>query len=152
MRLKGFKATFYSLFLFLFVVSVLFYPFYYLLILITVWELHTWSMSVKVLFTCDKTDTVVYWVRLLQNCWNLNPMDIKKGVPGMDAISESLNLKFFPVCPDRIHELYMGRITLQDIDCTSFVHVDWVLHSLAWCLNSRGCWWYMQMLSIVVTA
>ncbi|ONI17429.1 hypothetical protein PRUPE_3G158600 [Prunus persica] len=81
-------------------------------------------MSVKLLFICDKTDTVVYWVRILQNCWNLNPGDIKKRVPGMDAISESLNLKFFPVCPDRIHDLCMGRITFQDIDRTSFVHVD----------------------------
>ncbi|KAH0972368.1 hypothetical protein GBA52_024524 [Prunus armeniaca] len=70
---------------------------------------------------CDKTDTVVYRVRLLQNRLNVNPVDEKKWVPGMGAINESLNLKCFPVCPDHIHDLYMGRITFQDIDCTSFV-------------------------------
>ncbi|KAB2631185.1 hypothetical protein D8674_008704 [Pyrus ussuriensis x Pyrus communis] len=73
---------------------------------------------------CDRTDTIVYRVRLLQNHLNVNPMDEKKWIPGMGAINESLNLKCFPVCPDHIHDLYMGRITFQDIDCTSFVEVD----------------------------
>lgn len=73
---------------------------------------------------CDRTDTIVYRVLLLQSRLNVNPMDEKKWVPGMGAINESLNLKCFPICPDHIHDLYMGRITFQDIDCTSFVDVD----------------------------
>ncbi|PRQ49698.1 putative reverse transcriptase domain, domain X [Rosa chinensis] len=73
---------------------------------------------------CDRTDTIVYRVRLLQSRLNLTPVDDKKWVPGMGAINESLHLKCFPLCPDHIHDLYMGSITFQDIDCTSFVDVD----------------------------
>ena len=73
---------------------------------------------------CDRKDTIVYRVRLLQNRLNVNPLDEKKWVPGMGAIHESLNRKCLPLCPDHIHDLYMGAISLQDIDCTSFVDVD----------------------------
>ncbi|XP_050387244.1 nuclear intron maturase 3, mitochondrial [Argentina anserina] len=73
---------------------------------------------------CDRTDTIVYRVRLLQSQLNVTPLDEKKLVLGMGAINERLHLKCFPLCSDHIHELYMGRITFQDIDCTSFVDVD----------------------------
>ena len=73
---------------------------------------------------CDRKDTIVYRVRLLQNRLNVNPLDEKKWVPGMGAIHESLNRKCLPLCPDHIHDLYMGASSLQDIDCTSFVDVD----------------------------
>ncbi|KAK9267034.1 hypothetical protein L1049_007391 [Liquidambar formosana] len=73
---------------------------------------------------CDRTDIILYRIRLLQNRLNVNPLDEKKWVPGMGAIHESLNRKCLPLCPDHINDLYMGKITLQDIDCTSFVDVD----------------------------
>ena len=73
---------------------------------------------------CDRKDTIVYRVRLLQNRLNVNPLDEKKWVPGMGAIHEGLNRKCLPLCSDHIHDLYMGTISLQDIDCTSFVDVD----------------------------
>ncbi|XP_004303613.1 PREDICTED: uncharacterized protein LOC101298146 [Fragaria vesca subsp. vesca] len=73
---------------------------------------------------CDRTDTIVYRVRLLQSRLNVTPLDENKWVPGMGAINGSLHLKCFPLCPDHIHDLYMGRITFQDIDSTSFVFVD----------------------------
>ncbi|KAL5546474.1 hypothetical protein UlMin_006161 [Ulmus minor] len=73
---------------------------------------------------CDRTDTTVYRARLLQRHLNLNPLDEEKWVRGMGVIHESLNLKCLPLCPNHIHDLYMGKINLQDIDCTSFVDVD----------------------------
>nr|XP_023918690.1 nuclear intron maturase 3, mitochondrial-like [Quercus suber] len=73
---------------------------------------------------CDRMDTVYYRVRLLQNRLNVNPSVEDKWVPGMGAIHESLNRKCLPLCSHHINDLYMGSITLQDIDCTSFVDVD----------------------------
>ncbi|GMH30251.1 hypothetical protein Nepgr_032094 [Nepenthes gracilis] len=73
---------------------------------------------------CDKADTAIYRVWLLQNRLNVDPMDKKKWVYGMGAIHESLNGKCFPLCADHISELYQGRISLQDIDCTAAVDVD----------------------------
>ncbi|CAI8583895.1 unnamed protein product [Vicia faba] len=73
---------------------------------------------------CDKTTTVFYRVRLLQNSLNVNPLESEKWVQGMGVIHESLNQKCFPLCTDHVHDLYSGRITLQDIDCTSYVDVD----------------------------
>uniref|UniRef100_A0A2N9I5T3 DYW domain-containing protein n=1 Tax=Fagus sylvatica TaxID=28930 RepID=A0A2N9I5T3_FAGSY len=73
---------------------------------------------------CDRMDTVFYWVRLLQNRLNVNPSVEEKWVSGMGAIHESLNRKCLPLCSDHINDLYTGKITLQDIDCTSFVDVD----------------------------
>uniref|UniRef100_A0A2N9HGM1 Pentatricopeptide repeat-containing protein n=1 Tax=Fagus sylvatica TaxID=28930 RepID=A0A2N9HGM1_FAGSY len=63
-------------------------------------------------------------VRLLQNRLNVNPSVEEKWVSGMGAIHESLNRKCLPLCSDHINDLYTGKITLQDIDCTSFVDVD----------------------------
>uniref|UniRef100_A0A2N9F844 Domain X domain-containing protein n=1 Tax=Fagus sylvatica TaxID=28930 RepID=A0A2N9F844_FAGSY len=73
---------------------------------------------------CDRMDTVFYRVRLLQNRLNVNPSVEEKWVSGMGAIHESLNRKCLPLCSDHINDLYTGKITLQDIDCTSFVDVD----------------------------
>lgn len=73
---------------------------------------------------CDRTDTIVYRIRLLQNDLNLNPLDEKKWVSGMGTIHECLNRKCLHLCYDHISALYMGKLTLQDIDCTSFVDVD----------------------------
>ena len=73
---------------------------------------------------CERTDTTVYRVRLLQKRLNINPLDYDKWVKGMGSIHSILNLKCLPLCPDHIHDLYMGVITLQDIDCTSSVDVD----------------------------
>ncbi|XP_041024485.1 nuclear intron maturase 3, mitochondrial [Juglans microcarpa x Juglans regia] len=73
---------------------------------------------------CDQMTTVFYRVRLLQNCLNVNPSDQEKWIPGMGAIHESLNRKCLPLCSDHVSDLYMGKITLQDIDCTSFVDED----------------------------
>uniref|UniRef100_A0A2N9GL33 Domain X domain-containing protein n=1 Tax=Fagus sylvatica TaxID=28930 RepID=A0A2N9GL33_FAGSY len=73
---------------------------------------------------CDRMDTVFYRVWLLQNRLNVNPSVEEKWVSGMGAIHESLNQKCLPLCSDHINDLYTGKITLQDIDCTSFVDVD----------------------------
>lgn len=73
---------------------------------------------------CDRTDTIVYRVRLLQRHLNMDPLDIEKWFQGMGVIHESLHLKCLPLCPDHLHDLYTSRITLQDIDCSSFVDVD----------------------------
>ncbi|KAL1323184.1 hypothetical protein HN51_068248 [Arachis hypogaea] len=73
---------------------------------------------------CDNTTRVFYRVRLLQKCLNINPLDKEKWVQGMGTIHESLDQKCLPLCADHIHDLYMGRINLQDIDCASFADVD----------------------------
>ncbi|GMY19121.1 nuclear intron maturase 3, mitochondrial-like [Fagus crenata] len=73
---------------------------------------------------CDRMDTVFYRVQLLQNRLNVNPSVEEKWVSGMGAIHESLNRKCLPLCSDHINNFYTGKLTLQDIDCTSFVDVD----------------------------
>lgn len=73
---------------------------------------------------CDRTDTIVYRIRLLQKDLNLNPLDEKKWVSGMGTIHESLNRKCLPLCCDHISALYMGKLTLQDIDCTSYLDME----------------------------
>ncbi|XWS65361.1 hypothetical protein CRYUN_Cryun05aG0106000 [Craigia yunnanensis] len=70
------------------------------------------------------TDTIMYRVRSLQNHLNMNPLDEAHWVKGMGTIHETLNQKCLPLCANQINEIYMGKITLQDIDCTSFVEVD----------------------------
>lgn len=70
---------------------------------------------------CDRTTRVFYRLHLLQNSLNVNPMDKEKWVSGMGAIHESLNQRCLPLCTDHINDLYLGKITLQDIDCTSSV-------------------------------
>ncbi|KAI3986383.1 hypothetical protein MKX01_002228 [Papaver californicum] len=72
---------------------------------------------------CDRKETALYRIRLLQNRLNVDPLNTEKWVPGMGAIHESLNRKCLSLCCDHISELYLGKITLQDIDCTAFVDV-----------------------------
>ncbi|PSS15705.1 NAP1-binding protein [Actinidia chinensis var. chinensis] len=73
---------------------------------------------------CDRTDTVVYRIRLLQKDPTKNPLDEKKCVVGMGTIHGSLHRKCLPLCCDHVSALHMGKLTLQDIDCSSFAHVD----------------------------
>ncbi|KAL2347938.1 hypothetical protein Fmac_001938 [Flemingia macrophylla] len=73
---------------------------------------------------CDKTTTVFYRVHLLQNRLNAKLFEKEKWVQGMGLIHETLDRKCLPLCTDHVNDLYMGRITLQDIDCTSCVDVD----------------------------
>ncbi|GAB2295581.1 hypothetical protein Dimus_029742 [Dionaea muscipula] len=73
---------------------------------------------------CDDNDTVIYRVRLLQNELKVDPRDGRKWVPGMGAIHESLHGKCLPLCAAHISELYLGRICLQDIDCTKVLDID----------------------------
>ncbi|XVF40950.1 hypothetical protein PTKIN_Ptkin01aG0242100 [Pterospermum kingtungense] len=73
---------------------------------------------------CDSIETIMYRVRLLQNHLNMNPLDEASWVKGRGVIHESLNQKCLPLCADHIHDIYMGKITLQDNDCTLFVEVD----------------------------
>ncbi|KMT15122.1 hypothetical protein BVRB_3g062400 [Beta vulgaris subsp. vulgaris] len=73
---------------------------------------------------CDCSDTITYRVHLLQNRVNINPNDKKKWVPGMAAIHDSLDRRCFTLCSDHASDIYMGRLSLQDIDCTSYIDVD----------------------------
>ncbi|GLT51234.1 hypothetical protein SLA2020_246570 [Shorea laevis] len=73
---------------------------------------------------CDRQGTILYRVRLLQSSLNVNSLNEVQWIQGMGAIHESLNQKCLPLCANHINDLYMGKITLQDIDCTSFVDVD----------------------------
>lgn len=73
---------------------------------------------------CGRTNTVLYRVRLLQNRLNVDPLNEDKWVSGMGAIHESLNKKCLPLCSKHSSDLLMGRINLQDIDCTSFLNVE----------------------------
>ncbi|RZC63928.1 hypothetical protein C5167_025685 [Papaver somniferum] len=72
---------------------------------------------------CDREETALYRIRLLQNRLNVDPINTEKWVPGMGAIHESLNRKCLSLCCDHLSDLYLGKITLQDIDCTAFVNV-----------------------------
>lgn len=73
---------------------------------------------------CAKTDTMLYRIRLLQNRLNVDPLNENKWVHGLSAIHESLNKKCLPLCSMHASDLLLGKITLQDIDCTQFVGVE----------------------------
>ncbi|EEF28708.1 nuclear intron maturase 3, mitochondrial [Ricinus communis] len=73
---------------------------------------------------CNRTDTIMYRVRLLQNLLNLSPTRGVNWIPGMITIHECIDRTCLPLCSVHISDLYTGKITLQDIDCTSFLHVD----------------------------
>lgn len=73
---------------------------------------------------CDRMDTTLYRVRLLQSRLNVDPLNENKWVPGMGAIHESLNKKCLPLCAKHSSDLLLGRITLQDIDCTSSLNLE----------------------------
>ncbi|KAK3130987.1 hypothetical protein QOZ80_6BG0500580 [Eleusine coracana subsp. coracana] len=73
---------------------------------------------------CSKTGTLLYRIRLLQNRLNIDPLNEKKWVHGLSSIHESLNKKCLPLCSMHASDLFLGNITLQDIDCTQFVDVE----------------------------
>ncbi|XP_031110385.1 nuclear intron maturase 3, mitochondrial [Ipomoea triloba] len=72
---------------------------------------------------CTRNDTIVYRIRLLQKILNPDPSN-EKWVPGMGSIHDSLNRKCLPLCPVHISELYMGRLNLQDVDCSTILSFD----------------------------
>ncbi|KAK9149894.1 hypothetical protein Scep_008651 [Stephania cephalantha] len=73
---------------------------------------------------CDRMDTSFFRIRLLQSRLNVNPLNKDKWVPGMGAIHESLNRKCVSLCSNHKDDLFFGKITLQDIDCTLFVDIQ----------------------------
>lgn len=73
---------------------------------------------------CGRTDTVLYRIRLLPNQLNVNPLDEDKWIRGLGTIHESVNRKCLPLCPVHKGDLLLGRITLQDMDLTSYMDVD----------------------------
>ncbi|KAI4364354.1 hypothetical protein MLD38_020458 [Melastoma candidum] len=73
---------------------------------------------------CSERDTRCYRIRLLQNRLNVNPANDEKWVPGMGAIHESFNRKLLALCPRHRDDLFLGGITLQDIDITTCWKLD----------------------------
>ncbi|KAI3718663.1 hypothetical protein L6452_19542 [Arctium lappa] len=72
---------------------------------------------------CQRTDTVLYRIRLLHKELNLNPSDKKSWVSGMGVIHGVFDRKCVPLCPDHISRLYIGALTLQDVDYSSILHI-----------------------------
>ncbi|XP_050227532.1 nuclear intron maturase 3, mitochondrial [Mercurialis annua] len=73
---------------------------------------------------CDRRDALLYRVRLVKYLLNANPTNGENWIPGMAEVHECIDRICLPLCCDHISDVYTGKITLQDIDCTSFVHVD----------------------------
>ena len=71
---------------------------------------------------CGGEGVQLYRVRLLQNRLNVDPLK-EKWVRGMGAVHESLNKKCLALCTKHAGDLYLGRICLQHVDCTSFVNI-----------------------------
>ncbi|XP_010552974.1 PREDICTED: uncharacterized protein LOC104823214 [Tarenaya hassleriana] len=70
---------------------------------------------------CEGSDTIVYRIHLLQNHLDINPLDEEKWVSGMGAIHSALNRKCLPLCSNHISDLYLGKMTLQDVNGSSFI-------------------------------
>lgn len=70
---------------------------------------------------CERSDTIMHRVHLLQNRLHINPLDEEKWVPGMGTIHSALNRKCLPLCSTHISDVYLGKITLQDVDSSSFI-------------------------------
>ncbi|XP_024011696.1 nuclear intron maturase 3, mitochondrial [Eutrema salsugineum] len=70
---------------------------------------------------CERSDTIMYRVHLLQNRLHINPLDEEKWVHGMGTIHSALNRKCLPLCSTHISHVYLGKMTLQDVDGSSFV-------------------------------
>lgn len=73
---------------------------------------------------CSSIETTCYRIHLLQQHLRVNPLHEHQWVRGMGSIHDSLQRKCAPLCGDHVSELYLGRLTLQDLDCTAFVDVD----------------------------
>ncbi|KAF8115304.1 hypothetical protein N665_0029s0139 [Sinapis alba] len=70
---------------------------------------------------CERSDTIMYRVYLLQNRLQINPLDEEKWVRGMGAIHSALNRKCLPLCSAHISDVYLGNMTFQDVDGSSFI-------------------------------
>ncbi|KAI3811737.1 hypothetical protein L1987_21466 [Smallanthus sonchifolius] len=70
---------------------------------------------------CERFDTIVYRIRLLQK--DLNLSSEKSWVLGMGVIPGVFDSKCVPLCPDHISQLYIGALTLQDVDFSSLLDV-----------------------------
>ncbi|KAK1427081.1 hypothetical protein QVD17_15764 [Tagetes erecta] len=70
---------------------------------------------------CQRCDTIVYRIRLLQK--DLNTSHEKSWVSGMGVIPGVFDRKCVPLCPDHISRLYLGALTLQDVDFSSLLDV-----------------------------
>ncbi|KAJ0243955.1 Nuclear intron maturase 3 [Hirschfeldia incana] len=70
---------------------------------------------------CERSDTIMYRVHLLQNRLQINPLDEEKWVRGMGTIHSALNRKCLPLCSAHISDVYLGKMTLQDVDGSSFI-------------------------------
>ncbi|XP_013606479.1 PREDICTED: uncharacterized protein LOC106313257 [Brassica oleracea var. oleracea] len=70
---------------------------------------------------CERSDTTMYRVHLLQNRLQINPLDEEKWVRGMGTIHSALNRKCLPLCSAHISDVYLGKLTLQDVDGSSFI-------------------------------
>ncbi|PWA98862.1 hypothetical protein CTI12_AA014360 [Artemisia annua] len=72
---------------------------------------------------CQRSDTIVYRIRLLQKILNLNPVNEKSWVSGMGVVHGVFDRKCVPLCPDHISQLYTGALTLQDVDYSSLLDI-----------------------------
>uniref|UniRef100_A0A1J3F6I9 Putative COX1/OXI3 intron 2 protein n=1 Tax=Noccaea caerulescens TaxID=107243 RepID=A0A1J3F6I9_NOCCA len=70
---------------------------------------------------CERSDTIMYRVHLLQDRLHISPLDEEKWVRGMGTIHSALNRKCLPLCSTHISDVYLGKMTLQDVDGSSFV-------------------------------
>lgn len=70
---------------------------------------------------CERSDTIMYRVHVLQNRLQINPLDEEKWVRGMGTIHSALNRKCLPLCSAHISDVYLGNMTLQDVDGSSFI-------------------------------
>ncbi|KAK9069250.1 hypothetical protein SSX86_013366 [Deinandra increscens subsp. villosa] len=70
---------------------------------------------------CQRFDTIVYRIRLLHK--DLSMSDEKSWVLGMGVIPGVFDRKCVPLCPDHISQLYIGALTLQDVDFSSLLDV-----------------------------
>ncbi|WCJ33338.1 RNA-directed DNA polymerase (reverse transcriptase) [Euphorbia peplus] len=73
---------------------------------------------------CDRNDTIMYRLRLLKNIVSEKPVEEDKWIPGVSRIHECIDRTCLPLCADHISDFYTGKITLQDIDCASFVNFE----------------------------
>ncbi|XP_076919677.1 nuclear intron maturase 3, mitochondrial-like [Bidens hawaiensis] len=70
---------------------------------------------------CERFDTIVYRIRLLQKDLNLD--DEKPWVLGMGVVHDVFDRKCVPLCSDHVSEMYIGALTLQDVDFSSLLDV-----------------------------
>ncbi|EPS64368.1 hypothetical protein M569_10408 [Genlisea aurea] len=71
---------------------------------------------------CDGNDVSVYRIWLLQQYLQVkNPSpddESSRWVRGVSWIHDGLHRKCVPLCSHHVSELYLGRLSFQDVDCT----------------------------------